>query len=113
MRIAFQTLFVVLVCVFGGLFSSLLIGTNYQLLQNLQERHSNNLLNLREVEHQQTMLSQWFVTIDLFFNQHQSYLVNGIKVQAGQLTDMLEAVLIQRKKNNDQPPKGLFLSSIL
>jgi PAS domain S-box-containing protein len=89
MKIAQQSMLVVLACVLGGLLTSIIIGVKSYQLQKVQEMNTENLLLLRDVKHQKLMLSQWFVTIDLFFSQQDSYLESGISIQASQLLKML------------------------
>ena len=97
MKIAQQSMLVVLACVLGGLCTSLVIGVKSYQLQKNQEIHTDNRLHLRDIEHQKLMLSQWFVTIDLFFSQQDSYLENGISVQSKQLLNMFKL-----QENNSQ-----------
>ncbi len=87
---------VVLVCVLGGLFTSVIIGIKSYQIQYAQEINTKNILLLRDVKHQKLMLSQWFITIDLYFSQQDSYLQNGISSQAKQLLNMLSL-------NNSKP----------
>ncbi len=90
MKIAQQSMLVVLACVLGGLCTSLVIGVKSYQLQKIQEVHTDNQLHLRDIEHQKLMLSQWFVTIDLFFSQQDSYLESGISIQSKQLQNMFK-----------------------
>lgn len=89
MKIAQQSMLVVLVCVLGGLLTSVIIGIKSYQLQNAQEINTENLLLLRDVQHQKLMLSQWFITIDLYFSQQDYYLQRGISIQAKQLLNMI------------------------
>ncbi len=96
MKIAQQSMLVVLACVLGGLLTSMVIGVKSYQLQNIQEINTDNQLLLRDVKHQKLMLSQWFITIDLYFSQQDSYLKKGISTQAKQLLNMLNL-------NNSRP----------
>ena len=104
MKIAQQSMLVVLACVLGGLFTSVIIGIKSYQIQYAQENNTENLLLLRDVQHQKLMLSQWFITIDLYFSQQDSYLQNGINIQAKQLLNMLNL-------NNSKPIKPHQFSS--
>ncbi|MEH6347095.1 MAG: ATP-binding protein [Bermanella sp.] len=104
MKIAQQSMFVVLACVLGGLCTSLVIGVKSYQLQKIQEVHTDNQLHLRDIEHQKLMLSQWFVTIDLFFSQQDSYLESGINIQSKQLQNMF------KMKENKTYQAGQFSS---
>ena len=104
MKIAQQSMLVVLACVLGGLCTSLVIAVKSYQLQKNQEVHTDNQLHLRDIEHQKLMLSQWFVTIDLFFSQQDSYLESGISIQSKQLLNMF------KMKENKTYQAGQFSS---
>ncbi len=99
MRIATKTFIVVLVCLVGAGLSASVVFYNYSILENSRYQREVSSLALRDVENFRTVISQWFVTIDLFFNERQSYLASGIKKQATQMQEV--ASVIQSYKNND------------
>lgn len=92
MRIATKTLIVVLVCLIGAGLSASVVFYYYNALESVQKQREISVLALRDVENFRTITSQWFVTIDLFFNAEQSYLANGIKRQAVQMKGIVDTI---------------------
>lgn len=92
MRIALQTVLIVLSCLIGGLTLYSAVWLKFTDVEALRDRQQQSQLALRDIEHLETMLNQWFVTIDLFFSQQQSYLAPGISRQAKQLNTSLAAM---------------------
>ena len=113
MKIAQQSMLVVLACVLGGLLTSVVIGIKSYQLQSAHEINTDNLLLLRDVKHEKLMLSQWFITIDLYFSQKDSYLQSGINIQAKQLLNMLNLKKTQPLYSNpsDYQEESLQLQS--
>jgi len=91
-RIATKTLIVVLVCLIGAGLSASVVFYYYNALESVQKQREISVLALRDVENFRTITSQWFVTIDLFFNAEQSYLANGIKRQAVQMKGIVDTI---------------------
>ncbi len=89
MRIAVQTVIIVLCCLLGGLALYSAIWIKFTDVEALRDQDQQSQLAMRDIEHLETMLNQWFVTIDLFFSQQQSYLAPGIGRQASQLQTSL------------------------
>lgn len=96
MRISAQNFYVVSSCLIAGivLVSALILRYNHVL--SLQENHEENILAQRDIKHIESMVSQWFVNVDLFFGYQQSYLASGIGRQVPQLQTMLQSL----EKNN-------------
>lgn len=101
MRVSTKTLIVVLVCLFGGALSSSVVFYQYKQVEEYRAQRENSLLALREIDHMQTILSQWFVTIDLFFTDQQGYLNNSIQNQVPELAEMLRRIRLEMGKINN------------
>ncbi|MCV6590530.1 MAG: ATP-binding protein [Marinobacterium sp.] len=89
MRIAIQTFLIILGCLLGGLALYSAVWFKFTELEQLRDQNQQNQLAMRDVGHLETMFNQWFVTIDLFFSQQQSYLAAGIARQANELGSTL------------------------
>jgi len=89
MRIAMQTILIVLCCLLGGLSLYSAVWIEFTRVEELRDKEQQSQLAMRDIHHLETMLNQWFVTIDLFFSQQQSYLAPGVSRQAQQLTESL------------------------
>ena len=90
MRIAVQSQMLVMSCFVVSLFSFSLLGLQFYKNSTLQTKMAVINLEKNEVAHLESMLGQWFTTIDLFFNNRQSYLLIGIERQGGQIITKLD-----------------------
>ena len=66
------------------------MGSQYYKTKAFESQRDEIALDAIKITHLQSMLSQWMVTLDLFYYNRQSYLVPGIVQQAGQITQQLE-----------------------
>ena len=92
MRIATKTFIVVLVCLIGAGLSTSVVFYHYSELESARYQREVSQLALRDTENLRTVISQWFVTIDLFFYEKQGYLAGGIKKQASQMQEVIKVV---------------------
>ncbi|TDF34496.1 PAS domain S-box protein [Alteromonadaceae bacterium M269] len=85
MKISLQSQLVALLGLLIGLSIFSVLGFRYFKMQDLQTEV--NLLSQAssEINHAQTMQEQWLTTLDLFLNDRQSYLAQGIDNQTKQL----------------------------
>ena len=90
MRIAVQSQMLVMSCFVVSLFSFSLLGLQFYKSSTLQTKMAVINLEKNEVAHLESMLGQWFTTIDLFFNNRQSYLLIGIERQGWQIITKLD-----------------------
>lgn len=95
MKISTKTLIVVLVCLLGALLAATSILASYQSREDARKNNELSVLALRDVAHLETALSQWFTTIDLFFNAQQAYLASGIAKQSTQLQNIVDLIQLQ------------------
>lgn len=118
MRISLQTLLMLLVCFLSGIIAYAAVGLKYQQLSLLQAKNENSNLLARDIEYLEIGLTQWFVNIDLFFNEKQGYLASGIASQAEQLQKLLKNIEdnfanVQMKKENKSIQKfGIEVNTI-
>ena len=82
MKISSATLLVVLVCLLGAIATSFQIVTQYQMVQKVQGTTERTRLAGRDLQQLKTMMSQWYVSIDLFFENGDSYVASGVIKQA-------------------------------
>ncbi len=82
MRISSATLLIILVCLIGGLATGSLIVSQYFVVQKSQAATEATRLSGRDLLQLKVMMSQWYVTIDLFFEDGDSYVARGILKQA-------------------------------
>lgn len=108
MRVSIKTLIVVLVCLFGGALSAGVVFYQYKAVEIAREQRENGLLAVREIDHMQTILSQWFITIDLFFSNKQGYLNISIQNQAPQMLEMLHRIRYEIGKLDDPVKQQYF-----
>lgn len=90
MKISVQSQLLVMLCFLTSLASFYLIGSQYYETKSFESQRDEIALDAVKITHLQSMLSQWMVTLDLFYYNRQSYLVPGIVQQAGQITQQLE-----------------------
>ena len=108
MRISTKTLIVVLVCLLGAAFSSAVVFYQYKQVEEYRQHRENSYLALREIDHMQTILSQWFITIDLFFAEKQGYLNNSIQKQVPQILNLLKRIRYEIGQYDDLEKQQFF-----
>ncbi|NTS78490.1 GHKL domain-containing protein [Catenovulum sp. SM1970] len=92
MKIAVQSQMLVMSCFVVSLISFSLLGVQFYKSSTLQTRSVSIDLENTEIHHLESMLGQWFTTIDLFFNNRQSYLLIGIEQQGAQIISKLNSL---------------------
>ena len=91
-------------CFLAGLAAYAAIGISFQSMSSLRTQNENSSALLMEAKYLETGLSQWFVNIDLFFSQQESYLASGIKTQAEQMqeiTSTLETNMLNASQEHE------------
>ncbi len=81
-----------MVCLGGALVAAGLILASYQSRESARDVNEQSVLVLRDIAHLETALSQWFTTVDLFFNAQQSYLASGIERQSLQIRNIVDMI---------------------
>ncbi|WP_018690793.1 sensor histidine kinase [Algicola sagamiensis] len=74
----------------------------YNKVTAAQIRHEKIKLVLVDIEHTQVMLQQWYVTIDLFFANHETYLLDGLVRQASQISQKVKGIEEQLAEENTE-----------
>ena len=92
MRVAHHTAVVVLVCSLGGLGLAGALASGYRDIDGQTRDLGQNSVALRDISHLETLVAQWFVTVDLVFYQGETYLVSGARDQAANLLTVFEGL---------------------
>jgi len=107
----------VLVCLFGAIATSLLIVTQYQVVQDVREDTESSRLAGRDLEQLKVMMSQWYVVIDLFFEDGGSYVASGLEKQAEDMRTLWESLptnvesVGENATNSDRENGALYISN--
>lgn len=105
MKISSYTQILVLVCLGAAFASFLLVKNKFEQYEQATSFEQQLLSSRNDINVSQTMLSQWFTTIDLYFTDHQTYLANGIAEQTEQILkrlDLIEKITIQQRLSQQQ-----------
>ena len=74
MKISVQSQLLVMLCFLTSLASFYLMGSQYYKTKSFESQRDEIALDAVKITHLQSMLSQWMVTLDLFYYNRQSYL---------------------------------------
>ncbi len=105
MRISQQTALVVTACSVGGLALAIVLGSGVRHLEIQSNQLGPNSITMREITYLKTAADQWFVTVDLIFNEGKIYLAQGVQSQAVELQhvlDDLERSPLLKEANREQ-----------
>ena len=89
MKIAVQSQMLVMSCFIISLLSFCVLGLQFYQSSQTQTELSQIEIEKGQINHLESMLGQWLTTVDLFFNNRQSYLVMGIERQGIQIKEKL------------------------
>ena len=92
MRISSYTQILVLVCLGAALASFLILKLKFDQFELASDRLQTLQISKNDINVTQTMLQQWYTTIDLYFADHQTYLANGIASQTQQILKRLALI---------------------
>lgn len=90
MKIAVQSQMLVMSCFIISLLSFCVLGLQFYQSSQTQTELSQIEIEKGQINHLESMLGQWLTTVDLFFNNRQSYLVMGIERQGIQIKEKLK-----------------------
>ncbi|MFY8297916.1 sensor histidine kinase [Pseudoalteromonas sp. SS15] len=90
MKIAVQSQMLVMSCFIISLLSFCVLGLQFYQSSQTQTELSQIEIEKSQINHLESMLGQWLTTVDLFFNNRQSYLVMGIERQGIQIKEKLK-----------------------
>ena len=68
---------VILSCLVGGSLTELVVSRQYDMVQQLADRHNNGLLWQKDFDRLTADLSQYFVSVDLILGSGETYLTQG------------------------------------
>lgn len=90
MKLSHQTGLALLMCSLAGLALAVALGRGWSKIEQAAGELGPNSVALRDADHLEASINQWFVTTDLVFVDGQSYLAEGVSEQAAGLTQVLE-----------------------
>lgn len=90
-----------MVCLIGALIAATAIMASYQAREQARTDNERSVLAQHDIAHLETALSQWFTTIDLFFNAQQAYLASGIAKQSSQMQNIIDLIEVQLASKMD------------
>lgn len=92
MKISSYTQILVLVCLGAALVAFLLLKTQFDQYEQASDYQQTMQISQNDMNVSQTMLQQWFTTIDLYYTDHQTYLARGIASQSEQILKRLSRI---------------------
>ena len=105
MKISSYTQILVLVCLGAALIAFLLLKTQFDLYEQANTQQQTMQTSQNDMSVSQTMLQQWFTTIDLYYTDHQTYLARGIASQTEQILKRLSR--IEKSITDNEPIRQL------
>lgn len=90
MKLFYQTGLALLLCSLGGLAFAIGMSRGYSEIESSTLELGPNSVALRDVDHFEASMNQWFITIDLVFGDGQTYLAEGVGEQAADLNQVLK-----------------------
>lgn len=84
-KISSYTQLLVMFCLVAGLAMYVAVNSKFDQLDQASNQQQVLQNAKSDVDVIQTMLSQWYTTIDLYYTDHQTYFAKGISSQTGQL----------------------------
>jgi PAS domain S-box-containing protein len=101
MRISSYTQILVLICLGAALASFLILKLKFDQFELASTRLHVLQTSKNDINVTQTMLQQWYTTIDLYFADHQTYLAKGMTSQTQQILKRL--ALIEKSTPDKEP----------
>lgn len=92
MKISSYTQILVLVCLGAALITFLLLKTQFDQYEQATTQQQSMQNSQNDMRVSQTMMQQWFTTIDLYYTDHQTYLARGIASQTEQILKRLSRI---------------------
>lgn len=92
MKISSYTQILVLVCLGAALITFMLINIQFNQYERANKHQQAIQSYQNDINISQTMLRQWFTTIDLYYTDHQTYLAKGIASQTQQILKSLDRI---------------------
>ncbi len=112
MKISLQSQLVALIGLLVGLSIFSVLGFRYVAQQELQRQVNALSQASSEVNHVKTMQEQWLTTLDLFLNDRQSYLAQGINNQTKQLNTKYDEIAEYAQIAESTGPINSLLTAI-
>ena len=105
MRISSYTQILVLVCLGAAIITFLILKVQFDHYEQASTKQQMMQSSQNDINVSQTMLQQWFTTIDLYYTDHQTYLARGIASQTEQILKRLNR--IEKTTPNSDPIRQL------
>ncbi len=90
MKLFYQTGLALLLCSLGGLAFAIGMSRGYSGIESSTLELGPNSVAMRDINHFEVSINQWFITIDLVFGDGQTYLAQGVAEQAADLKQVLD-----------------------
>lgn len=92
MKVHTQLGIIVIVCTLGGLALALSLASSYRNIELASKELGPESLILRDVSYLQSISSQWLISLDIVYNQSETYLLPGAHQQYEQLSKLIQQI---------------------